>query len=395
MKGEIYKRNIFIPVFLFSLVMIVSNCTSGKQPNDSLGDEITKITIDPYSRPEGKLTLSEIIDSMTFIPLETNDKCLIAYVSKCIFSDNHILLYCSVARRCYLFSRTGHFITQIGDVGQGPSEYIIVSDLLQLNEQNNQIIIRNLKPNKLLYYDFEGQFIKSVSLNFDPGAFSYHNGFYLLKNINEGNTLYTYKIWDEDFNLLFQKVKPKSFVMNPPNSGVAMGTPFCQYLFNNQVHVRENMLNDTLYRIDDDFSFIPKYVINAGKYELTLEMRSNRDIFLREAKSCPTVTSIFETKDFLFLNYLLSIERYNCYYHKKEKNTLYFPSSSGIPNDHNGGFDFWPQQMVSDKEMMCAYSAERLLKLDKLKITDEKLKHVLNSLKEDSNPVIAIVTLKD
>ena len=45
--------------------------------------------------------------------------------------------------------------------------------------------------------------------------------------------------------------------------------------------------------------------------------------------------------------------------------------------------------------MMCVYTTEELLKLDISKITDEKLKNVLNSLEEDSNPVVAIVTLKD
>ena len=45
--------------------------------------------------------------------------------------------------------------------------------------------------------------------------------------------------------------------------------------------------------------------------------------------------------------------------------------------------------------MMCVYTAEELLELDTSKITDEKLKNVLNNLKDDSNPVVAIVTIKD
>ena len=395
MNDIICKRIIFVPLFLLILMTIATGCTSGKQKNDSLDDEVRKITINPNSRPEGKLTLSEIAESITYIPLETNDQGLIATVSKCIISDNYILLYCPIARRCYLFSRTGHFITQIGNVGQGPSEYVMLSDLLQLNEQDNLIVIRNSDPHRLLYYDLTGRFIKSVSFDYDPSFMSYHNRFYLLKTLNLGQTLYSYKIWDEDFNLIVQKIKPISFAMNPPNSIVARGTPFCQYFFNNQVHVRENMLNDTLYRIDDDFSFIPKYIINAGKHEITLEMRSNSAIFNREAQYCPTVTSIFETKNYLLLQYLISREYAVCYYHKKEDKLLYFLSTSGIPNDYDGGLDFWPQQMVSDKEMMCVYSAEQLLQLDKSKITDEKLKHVLNSIEMDSNPVIAILTLKD
>ena len=67
----------------------------------------------------------------------------------------------------------------------------------------------------------------------------------------------------------------------------------------------------------------------------------------------------------------------------------------GFNNDLDGGLPFWPQQMISDKEMMCVYTAEELLELDSSKITDEKLKNILKNLKEDDNPVVAIVTLKD
>ena len=51
--------------------------------------------------------------------------------------------------------------------------------------------------------------------------------------------------------------------------------------------------------------------------------------------------------------------------------------------------------MISEKEMMCVYTAEELLELDVSKITDEKLKNVLSNLEDDSNPVVAIVTLKN
>ena len=67
----------------------------------------------------------------------------------------------------------------------------------------------------------------------------------------------------------------------------------------------------------------------------------------------------------------------------------------GYENDLDGGLPFWPKQIISNNEMMCIYTADELLKLDVSKITDEKLKKVLNSIDEYSNPVIAIVTLKN
>ena len=93
-----------------------------------------------------------------------------------------------------------------------------------------------------------------------------------------------------------------------------------------------------------------------------------------------------KTEDKLQIMLPVSIPRLS----RDSKTPLY-----GFENDLDGGLPFWPQQMISDKEMMCVYTAEDLLQLDISKITDEKLKNVLNNLDEESNPVVAIVTLKE
>jgi len=66
----------------------------------------------------------------------------------------------------------------------------------------------------------------------------------------------------------------------------------------------------------------------------------------------------------------------------------------GFENDLDGGLPFWPQQIISEKEMMCVYTAEELLNLDPSTITDARLKNVLKNLDADSNPVVAFVSLK-
>ena len=43
------------------------------------------------------------------------------------------------------------------------------------------------------------------------------------------------------------------------------------------------------------------------------------------------------------------------------------PSLYGFENDLDNGLPFWPQQMISDHEMMCVYTAEELLTLDESK----------------------------
>ena len=400
-------------LLFFILVLVeafLTGCSSGKQSNSSSSD-IRKISINPNSREIGKLTMSEIVESITYIPLETKDECLIGTVAGFIFSENYMLLSCGITKRCYLFSRTGHFIAQIGDIGQGPGEYTTFTSFININEKNDQVIIHNLTPDQLLYYDLTGRFIKSIPLEHDSRIMSYHNGFYLLKDRNRGNTpnsifgntSYSYTILDEDFSIITQKIQPKSFVMNPPNHIVARGAAFCQYIYDNQVHVRENMLNDTLYRINHDFDFIPKYIVNAGKYEMTVEIRSNAELFVREAKNTLTINFMFETKDYLLLSYMFKDEfNMPCYYHKKEDKLLYFSSTSGIPNDYDGGLDFWPRYQ-NNNQLITFINANRIEEhrssSNKMmpQGTPEAISHfeqMSRKLDPEDNPVMVIVTLK-
>jgi len=402
-------------LYCFLLIIIVANgCSSGNHTNYQSSD-VREININPNTRNIGKLTLSEIVESILYIPLETNDNCLIGEISKSIFSENYVLLYCNVTKRCFLFSRTGRFIAQIGDVGGGPGEYVYLANLLRIDEKNNQIVIHCIVPNQLLYYDLEGRFIKSEHIenaahnadaaHFNEGSkiMSYQNGFYLLKTTNNGNTPYSYTIMDDDFNIITKKVTPIPFTMKQPNTLVAGGSFFCQYSYDNQVHVRENMLNDTLYKINHDFSFIPKYIVNAGKYKMTLEIRSDANAFVREARNILTMMSMFETKDYLLLSYMIFDEfRVPCYYQKKEDKLFYFSSTSGIPNDYDGGLDFWPKYQ-SENQLITFYYAYQI---EEYESNPNKMKpqgsseavynfeQMSRKLDSENNPVMVVVTLK-
>ena len=395
------KRRILL--YLLLVATITYSCSSG---NNSTSFEAKEIIIDPNSRQVGKLTLSNIVESIDYIPLETNDDCLIGDISDCILSDNYILLYCNKARRCYLFSSTGRFVKPIGNTGQGPGEYSLRPELIQIDEKNNQVIIRTIRPNQLLYYDLNGRFIKSIPLEFDMRYMSYHNGFYLLKNNNLGNIQYSYTIMNEDFNIVTQKITPIPFTFKPEGASGGGGVVFCEYIYDNQIHVRENLLNDTLYMINHDFSFIPKYIINAEKYDFTVDVRSDVNLFMSEFRSMRNyliVNSLFEMKDFLLVSYRFSTEsNIPCYYQKNDNKLFYFPSISGFPNDYDGGLDFWPQYQF-DNQLIAFYHAFQIDEQkdnpnkQRLLGTPEAIKryeHLLQKIDAEDNPVMIIVNLK-
>ena len=391
-------------LYLLSVVTLTYSCSSRKQTDDSFG--VKEIIIDPNSRQIGKLTLSNIAESLEYIPLETMDECLIGDISSSILSENYLLLYCRIARRCYLFSRSGYFIAPIGTFGQGPGEYSYGLELIQIDETNEKVILKTSNPNQLLYYDFKGRFIESVPLDIISGNMSYHNSFYLIKTRNDGNTPYSYTLLNEDFNIVTQTIVPIPFTTIPAGSSSVGGVVYCQYIYDNRVHVRENLLNDTLYMINQDYSIIPKYIINAGKYDFTVDIRSNSNLFLSEFRTMTNyliVNSLFETKDFVLVSYRFSTDlNIPCYYSKHEDKLFYFTSISGITNDYDGGLDFWPQYQFNNQLIAFHHAFQ----IDEQKGNSNKLKpsgtseainryaQLLQKIDAEDNPVMVIVNLK-
>ena len=169
------------------------------------------------------------------------------------------------------------------------------------------------------------------------------------------------------------------------------------YVFNKNLYYKD-LFCDTLYQIKD-LMLHPRYVFNTGGLAVPYELQEGGrfDQFGDDSdkyEKYVNFSKMLEDNRYLYIEFDHKKNYYKFIYDKKEDNQMTIPLS-GFENDLDGGLPFWPQQMISGNEMLCSFTAEQLLQLDKSKITNEKLKNLLNNLKEDDNPVVAIVTLKE
>ena len=111
------------------------------------------------------LQLSELVDSLEVIRLETNEHSLIKRIQKVSISEHYLGILDSDGPRVYkLFDKKGRFINQIGDVGNGPLEYFILNDA-QVDESEEQVYLAGFfHVNELLVFDFNGRSIESIPL---------------------------------------------------------------------------------------------------------------------------------------------------------------------------------------------------------------------------------------
>jgi hypothetical protein len=350
--------------------------------------------------------MSDMVESIEYVPLETKDECLIRATHMPSVSKNYIALLATDNghSEAFLFKRNGSFVCKVGSKGGGPGEY---SDAryVCLDEERNRVIVCDIM--RMLYYDLKGKFIKSVHVDLRNGwLLLYLNRHFVFGSPSrlQGNRDHIYVVRDEQMNIINSGVKPLSedAFKGASSRGFAWaGVPVTGHTYNNIGYVTEAELNDTVYRVNSSsFNFMPAYTINFGKYTTPPDIKANPRLFMQRMDDYAHLYQIFETDKYIMLNYRY-VNLYYVTYDKANRQLTYLDSKTGVPNDLDGGFDYWPTQQVNN-EMYIMYDAPDFLEqYEKRKVIQpkspaaaNKLKALVNKLDEEDYPVLVIMKVK-
>ena len=151
---------------LLILIVFLSCATNDRKTDTSFQNEDI-ISIDLKDIPlEETIFLSDFFSKVTLIPLETNENSLIGHFSGIqIYNELFFVLDKNVAKGVFIFDKEGNFIRKIGNVGQGPEEYIAISDFT-IDKINNRLLTIDPESKKIHFYSIEnGNHIKSIRLH--------------------------------------------------------------------------------------------------------------------------------------------------------------------------------------------------------------------------------------
>ena len=97
---------------------------------------------------------SEEVDSISFIPLETNDSVLVGQVSGIFYLGDRLLIVdANKAQRIFVFDMQGKYQYSIGSKGEGPGQY---ASLNQVRVDKDTINVFDWMKWKYICYDIEG-----------------------------------------------------------------------------------------------------------------------------------------------------------------------------------------------------------------------------------------------
>lgn len=129
------------------------------QHHDNSSSRLAGVDLDNPDRDT--LYYSEIVDSVTYIDLESSDEAMIGKIADLDYNGSDIVVLDDKTGLVKLFGKDGHFISQIGSRGQGPEEYLRAKNV-DIND--SVIAVYDVALYKVLLYGTHGQFLSADSI---------------------------------------------------------------------------------------------------------------------------------------------------------------------------------------------------------------------------------------
>ena len=410
--------------YLYVLIVLLFLGCSGKTPTATDAEEISNI-IDLSSGLKNIQTvlLSEIVDSITFIPFETTQESLQG-------QGQNSLIYFSSQNIFYANKRydwTGKYLGSIGRRGQGPYEE--PEGVWSVLFKNNHFYS---KGSKFIEYDITGKSTGKVRNLYTTKDFGYEGilmqgGTFF--SVGDNFAVYNYPLDIYFFNKNFETLYTRKIVevdsVKPIYQGIGEQNAISYY----KDHVLfYNFMNDTIFYVKDSY-LEPKWIVSFNDpSRLTTEAILNADELLREyvlalrsgnsleSTECIRLTdnkhkviAVYETEKYMFFQMTEIIqfaeprgkqrpEPYVVLFDKQTGKTVRV-KGNGFIDDILGMDTFYPLLGVYDEKLITYIWPFELLKYidecrEKGKEVNPQLIELSKKIDAEDNPILILAHLK-
>lgn len=407
-------------IILISSVFVFISCNVNKSHDGYIQDDIVDITGAVNSRE--KIKLSEIVDSISFIILETNDRSTIGTI-KTVFKSDYIFNY----NIC--FDKNGKYQNSVGTKGRGPFEEPFgVTKVARINDCYYSL------GSKFIEYGLDGKPTGNVRVlhggkenTIAEGRFSRISEFF-----QQGKTLLLYSFPDTlfFFNTDFDLANSAS-VAEPINIDHYTPSPkgrLTRFMTDyNDTTVFYNYINDTIYHIAEEritpsrvVKIDPEYRIHKDYFykfkELLIDAerawsagRLDQCRLVKISDNRPLCMAVYETSRYLFfimttvINFpnQRGIEKGDIYviYHDKSKGITRGSLANGFYDDILGMEHFMPLYgAFDDKIVKIVWPYEIFDHIKKCRennvVENPLLLDISKNIKENGNPILILGHLK-
>lgn len=320
-----------------------------------------------------KEILLDSIADIEYVKLERTDDIYIKDIQQllnAVYLDEKNIFVSTGSNSVLRFNSDGKFLNTIGKKGQGPSEFASLFSF-KINSKNNEVYLFDASSKKLLVFDYDGTFKKSIPTKTHAEDFYYQGAdTMLLVNRNPAKEPMAFAI-SESSRDMFDVLLP------PHDKKSGMQGFMFDYINKNKIYNGRLILNsevtDTIFEIDPrTLNVHPKYI----------QLPSNNGV----GEENTSIYLIFETDRFANLAILKDNQVKTTYWYDKLKNEIF---TGLIWNEDTQSFVL-PINTNIDNKVISLYYAQKLIDLH----SKGKIKGKLQELEPDDNPVLMIATFK-
>ena len=386
--------------FWIIALFILFGCNS-EQNKGLVSNRLITLNINPHKTNTLEEFISKV-ESVRFLPLESNADNPIDWVRKVWITDKSIFLYTGHTKEVHKYGHDGSFKFKIEKKGKGKEELNWVFDFCPA--PNDGLFVLGY----LQYYEFDslGKMTQTHSIDipyndFDIFSFFIANdtfSIYSGYSSNQNNKIAKYNIC-----ILNNHTSESYFCMQQYTKGMA---PKVFQQSNEKVLVNPFFGHDTIY-IWDNNHVEPLFCIDFGEYKTPLDKipvdHHNGQVaisFLKENPGCMFIRYVFMSNDWLTFIFTFNNNEYKVLYHKKKKDMLI--GNHRLELFEHILFGSVPLAVFQD-EFISAVPAYEIVKklenntLDFKFLSEARHQEIIDQLKkvkEKDNPVLMFVKMK-
>ena len=417
-----------------ALLALLAAC--GNPKNNETAEELTVIDVESAMGNLQELKISDLGSHVRYIPLESNDSCLIGSNPHAYVVGSHILVTSTSiptpSLHCF-DKETGKFICTIGHWGDDPTGYW--NSKPYYNPSNGLLYLKRL-PNQLQKYDLQGRYHGKTTVPFpsvmndeftflDTLLVVYHEPIYkpnkrILSLLSEAGASKDSVLRRTTSQVTF----PKNCITSAYNRIGSMKTDLHYYKYKDgsiqsaltspfpvwecEGHIRvQEGFNDTIYTLEEN-RLVPAFLFETGKRTL-----SPKDRLAGKSRDKLTLLCALETPNILYFQYIAHIFEYTEEFiaatwdnkantvqpellqgiFDKQTGVTRMAKGESLEDDLNGFLPFAPQSISLQGEYVGLLKVEDVLNFldEHPEAKDNPALAPLLQLKEDDNPVVVLV----
>lgn len=327
-----------------------------------------------------KLNLSEFVDDIKVIRLQSTDGHIVGQISKVLVFDNNIYIWDQLSNMLFIYDMNGNILNTLNKIGNGPEEYIKIIDF-DIDEKG--IYIVDFPSHSVKLYNFNLEFERKIAYSFfGSNILATDESIWLYNEYSVGSSYYRLFRIDNESHILSEYFEQNALAAEPKYNWVSSNVfqkYGDKYYFSDRYSNTIFIYNQNNWNEYVSFSFgnktFPKekqifdYDINAQEFPYIIR----REFFI--------------TEQYIIIDYIYMNDRYHSFYEKNSATLRSGKIENDIIPDYNRFFPRWS----SNNYLIESVDAEYVLNSFKGLTDYEKS---LADLRPEDNPVLVLYSLK-